>query len=368
MFRAALDDTLNAVPGRPVCVIYAGLLAIVLAAALTVPAQAANQTVGVVDNEFNPVQVAVKPGESVTWNASGVQPHNVAFDDGGFIDPLPARPGPWTTTRTFASAGTYRYYCQVHGGPGGQGMSGTVFVNATGNVPPLASLSVSPNPAQTGATVTFDGSGSRDPDGTISRYDWDLDGDGSFETNTGTTATASRSYTTAGTVSVKLRVTDSGGETAGATSSLIVTSPAVVAPALQGTSPTTAGSTGTGDSTNTLAPPPPSFAASKKSIVVTRSGRFSYSFVAKPGLRGTLALRSATKVRVSVRRKISLGTKHFIVPSSGTVTVSWRLSRKNLRILKRNAKIRFRATVTLQSPAGLARSAASTLTLKRPAR
>ena len=43
-----------------------------------------------------------------------------------------------------------------------------------------------PRPAQ---TVTFNASGSSDPDGTIAKYEWDLDGNGTYETNTGTTPT-----------------------------------------------------------------------------------------------------------------------------------------------------------------------------------
>ena len=88
-------------------------------------------------------------------------------------------------------------------------------------VPPTASFTATPNPANTGATVSFNGSGSNDPDGTIAKYEWDLDGNGTYETNTGTTATTSRTYATAGTVAVKLRVTDDDGQTA--TSGVTVT-------------------------------------------------------------------------------------------------------------------------------------------------
>ena len=42
--------------------------------------------------------------------------------------------------------------------------------------------------------MTFNGSGSNDPDGTIAKYEWDLDGNGSYETDTGTTATTTKSY------------------------------------------------------------------------------------------------------------------------------------------------------------------------------
>ena len=43
-----------------------------------------------------------------------------------------------------------------------------------------------------GQTVTFNGSGSSDPDGTITKYEWDLDGNGTFELNTGATTTTTK--------------------------------------------------------------------------------------------------------------------------------------------------------------------------------
>jgi PKD repeat protein len=82
-----------------------------------------------------------------------------------------------------------------------------------GNEPPEASFTVSPNPAATGSPVTFNASASKDPDGTIAKYEWDLDGDGTYETSTGTTPTVTKTYATAGEVSVHLRVTDNSGAT-----------------------------------------------------------------------------------------------------------------------------------------------------------
>ena len=181
------------------------------------PASAANQEVAALDNFFSPSGVAIKPGETVRWRNPGPpnadNPHNVRFEDGMFTDPLQASVGPWTTAaRTFDTAGTYRYYCHVHGGPGAVGMSGSVFVNHAGAMPPAASLTVSPNPARVGEIVAFDGSGSTaGGGGSIVRHEWDLDGDGSFETDTATSPTTSRSYWTPGTVLAKLRVTESNG-------------------------------------------------------------------------------------------------------------------------------------------------------------
>jgi len=55
--------------------------------------------------------------------------------------------------------------------------------------------------------ITFDASGSSDPDGSIVTYLWDLDGNGSFEKST-TTPRVSRSYSAPGDFAVKVRVVD----------------------------------------------------------------------------------------------------------------------------------------------------------------
>jgi PKD repeat protein len=70
------------------------------------------------------------------------------------------------------------------------------------NVAPTASFTE----AVSGLQVQVDGSGSTDPDGSISRYDWDF-GDGS----TATGVTASRTYAAAGTYTIRLTVTDNAG-------------------------------------------------------------------------------------------------------------------------------------------------------------
>jgi glucose/arabinose dehydrogenase len=91
---------------------------------------------------------------------------------------------------------------------------------SAGNQPPLASIDASAEAGPAPLAVTFDGRGSTDPDaGDTLSYAWDLDGDGAFDDATG--ATASRTYTTNGTVDVKLRVTDAIG--ASDTASIVVT-------------------------------------------------------------------------------------------------------------------------------------------------
>ena len=196
------------------------VLLLMLGELFVAPASADNTTVTVQDFSFTPARTAVRPGETVTWNQPGIggQPHNVVFEDGQFS--TPPRTDPWVATRTFATAGTYRYYCEIHGGPGGSGMSGVVYANATGTLPPVAAFTVSPNPVLAGQTVTFEGSGSTATNGSIVKYEWDLDANGSFETDTGAAPTTSRSYASPATLSVKLRVTDSNGAINEATRSL----------------------------------------------------------------------------------------------------------------------------------------------------
>jgi PKD repeat protein len=152
------------------------------------------------------------PADSVRWTyGSGGGLHNVVFEDDAFTEPALPALATWTRTRTFATAGTYRYYCATHGGPGGVGMAGVVHVNQTANIPPRAVLSATPSRVEVNNNVTFSAGGSTDFDGTIAKYEWDLDGNGTYEVNSGTTATTSRSYATSGPRNTKLRVTDDAG-------------------------------------------------------------------------------------------------------------------------------------------------------------
>ncbi|WP_433328361.1 PKD domain-containing protein [Spirillospora sp. CA-294931] len=70
------------------------------------------------------------------------------------------------------------------------------------------SASFTENCSTTEPTCAFDGSASRDPDGSISSYSWDF-GDG----QTGTGVKPSHTYSKAGAYTVKLTVTDNDGKT-----------------------------------------------------------------------------------------------------------------------------------------------------------
>ncbi len=64
-----------------------------------------------------------------------------------------------------------------------------------------------------GTLVTFDATGSNDPDGEISKYEWDLDGTPGYETTTFAPKTTER-FGAAGLFPGKVRVTDNRGATA----------------------------------------------------------------------------------------------------------------------------------------------------------
>jgi len=89
------------------------------------------------------------------------------------------------------------------------------------NEPPVAVI-LGPSSAEVGDLVTFDGSASDDPDGTIVSYLWDF-GDG----NTSTTMESNNTYTLPGVYSVKLTVTDDGihAKTGNAYHTILITEP-----------------------------------------------------------------------------------------------------------------------------------------------
>jgi PKD repeat protein len=83
---------------------------------------------------------------------------------------------------------------------------------------PASIFTFTSGPILTSSPVSFDGTSSYDPDGTIVGYAWDF-GDGS----TGSGATPTHSYSIAGTYSVKLNVTDNSGSTQVSTQTVTIT-------------------------------------------------------------------------------------------------------------------------------------------------
>jgi plastocyanin len=112
------------------------LLSVLLWAAQAGPALAANATVTATPgNAFTPQNAVIDQGDMVTWNNGGGL-HNVHFDDNSFVMPASPSGAAWSVSRTFSAPGMFRYYCELHGGPNGAGMSGAVWVNGTGYARP----------------------------------------------------------------------------------------------------------------------------------------------------------------------------------------------------------------------------------------
>lgn len=130
------------------------------------PAMAADASVEVVNNAFEPDQVTIKAGEKVTWRFTGTAPHSVTADDGSFdshpgcrgsnlIGCSSAASPPFE--HTFAAAGTVPYHCKIHGSPGGGGMAGVVVVQSASSgttAPPTTSASTTTSPPTTARRAT----------------------------------------------------------------------------------------------------------------------------------------------------------------------------------------------------------------------
>jgi plastocyanin len=84
---------------------------------------AGGNSVSVEDNLFDPDNLSVPAGTTVTWTWNGAADHNVTWTGQGAPAPSPTQAS-GTYSRTFAAAGTFDYFCTIHG----QSMSGTVVV------------------------------------------------------------------------------------------------------------------------------------------------------------------------------------------------------------------------------------------------
>ena len=108
------------------------------------------------------------------------------------------RTPPWSVTLTVAN-------------PAG---SSVVSVPIVVNGPPVAALTITPNPVGANTPVTLNASGSTDPNGDALRYSWDLNGDKTYGDATG--AVQTRTFASPGTFRVGVRVTDPGGSSSDA--------------------------------------------------------------------------------------------------------------------------------------------------------
>ncbi len=111
------------------------LLALVSASAFSADHRV---TVGGSALVFSPKTLTINAGDTVTFvNAGGF--HNVAANDGSFRSGDPTSDA-FTFTQAFPTAGTFGYYCEIHGTSNGGGMAGSITVADVAPPPPAGQL------------------------------------------------------------------------------------------------------------------------------------------------------------------------------------------------------------------------------------
>ena len=126
----------------------------------------ASASVSIGDNFYSPASVSIGVGDTVTWANNGQSQHSATADNGSF-DTGVFGPGV-RRSNTFTQAGTFSYYCTVHGqaqsgtvrvlaasGGGGNGGGGGPTTSATGESE--AAAVASPDAAGTSTTLPATG-------------------------------------------------------------------------------------------------------------------------------------------------------------------------------------------------------------------
>jgi PKD repeat protein len=163
---------------------------------------------------------------TVTANASastdplGISSYTFAFGDGATVGPQ----GGSTATHAYSSAGTYTVTVTI---ADSAGAGSTASAKVTVTTPPAAALTVTPTSGIAPLQVTANATASTAGSNPISSYTFSF-GDGSASvTQSSATPEPAHTYTTAGTFTVGLTVTDTSGVSSTATTSVVV-SPAYV--------------------------------------------------------------------------------------------------------------------------------------------
>ena len=154
----------------------------------------------------------------VTWDAG------MSFDHDGTITKyewdMDQDPTTWeydsgttpTLDITYNTGGEHRQYVRVTDDGGLTDTAFGIVYTFGGNQAPTAVITPDKTEGDAPLLVTFDASGSSDPDGTIQQYEWDFDGDGTIDSTTGM-PTIFTTYTTPGDYQPSVTVTDDLGAT-----------------------------------------------------------------------------------------------------------------------------------------------------------
>ena len=85
-------------------------------------AAASSLTVSIGDNFYSPASVTIDVGDTVTWTNNGQAQHSATASDGSFDTGIFGPGG--SRSHTFNQAGSFDYFCSVHG----TAQSGTITV------------------------------------------------------------------------------------------------------------------------------------------------------------------------------------------------------------------------------------------------
>lgn len=146
-------------------------------------------------------------GNAITFAGTATDPgstdqaglsYNWEFGDG-------TEAGGPIVSHSYAQAGTYTARLSVTDKDGARGSDTVAVQITTVNQPPTANIQ-GPSDGVVGESLSFDGNGSTDPDGSIAVYAWNF-GDGA----TGSGPNVAHTYNAAGSYDVTLTVTDNNG-------------------------------------------------------------------------------------------------------------------------------------------------------------
>ncbi len=214
-------------------------------------------TISAAQGNLPPVAVITAPpttgivGVALSFNGSGSTDPNIAFGDAltyawGFGDGGTSTLA--TPNYTYTAAGTFTVTLTVTDSAGLTNEVTTIItISVATPGAPVAVITAPPTTGAVGITLSFDGSGSTDPDaavGDILGYAWDF-GDG----GTSALATPTYTYMAVGTFTVMLTVTDSAGLTS-MTTTIITIGDTNLPPVAVITAPPTRGMVGTALSFN----------------------------------------------------------------------------------------------------------------------
>jgi hypothetical protein len=208
---------------------------------------------------------------------------------------------------------------------------------------PAAALAASNASPRTGEPVTFDASGSRDEDGTITKFEWDLDGDGTYERDTGSSPMAGKTYSAADSVTVTVRVSDDDGKATDETMVVRVGGPGEAA---GGAAPAAGGAVGR-----------TSASIGRLELVRSRSRRGGAVVRVRVPAAGVLRVRAAGRAQPIRATRVHAGR-------AGVVRVAVRASLAGRAILAKRGSMRIRATFTFTPVAGATQRAVHTLSLQ----